>query len=444
MASNYTVAGPLDSAYFGSGRFAFGVSVRALFLGALAYGLVEMLTVHRYASVFVLAGLTCVIVFDLARHADKADRILSRFVGALAAGEIELPASPLGGLSGLARLNQAMRGFHLNMAQVRLRQQAEADYLRTLMDTVSAALVVSENGGITRLNRAAHKLSDQKALSPEVVGRLTELSPGERDVIRLGNGQRVLASAAQFFTADRATILLSLQNIESELDAAEIKAWQDLARILAHEMMNSLTPIASLAQSLRPLLAEDAPNARPDILDAVNVIHQRSVGLMGFVERYRAVAELPRPMLREVRLGEIFNTMERLLAPTLNSHNIAYSLTVAPEDLTVMADSQLLEQALINILRNAIEAVATSPYPRIDVACRPDHDHVAIIIEDNGQGIGNDKIEHIFVPFYTAKPGGSGIGLSLARQILTAHGGQIEARQNTTAGMTFRLTLPIT
>jgi signal transduction histidine kinase len=163
---------------------------------------------------------------------------------------------------------------------------------------------------------------------------------------------------------------------------------------------------------------------------------------MSFVERYRRVADLPRPVLRRVEVRNVFGGIDRLYASTFAEKGIRYSRSIEPPDLAISADPELLEQALINVLRNAIEAVAATDSPGIDVSCRQDADHMVIEIVDNGRGADEDAVDRLFVPFFTTKPGGSGIGLSLVRQIVLAHGGQIEAVPNATRGMTFRLNLP--
>jgi nitrogen fixation/metabolism regulation signal transduction histidine kinase len=434
----------LSPAPIDSGRFALGVTVRAFLLAALACGLFYTAAVRpALMSTLVLAGLALLVVLDLARYADKADRVLSRFIASLAVADPEIPAPREGGMNGLRRLSDAIRRFTADVADARGRQQREIEYLRSLIDTVPAAIYVLEPDlRIAPLNRAAHKLSDRAAVGPDIVGKLAALRPGMRTVVRLGTGQRVQASAAQFSSAGAIKTLLSLQNIENELDAAEIKAWQDLVRILSHEMMNSLTPIASLAHSIRPLFDTPAPGISADIVTAIDVITERSLGLMSFVERYRRVADLPRPVLRRVEVRNVFGGIDRLYASTFAEKGIRYSRSIEPPDLAISADPELLEQALINVLRNAIEAVAATDSPGIDVSCRQDADHMVIEIVDNGRGADEDAVDRLFVPFFTTKPGGSGIGLSLVRQIVLAHGGQIEAVPNATRGMTFRLNLP--
>jgi two-component system nitrogen regulation sensor histidine kinase NtrY len=344
----------------------------------------------------------------------------------------------------------------LNAARAeRLRQ---LEFLQTLLDTVTAALfVIAPDGTLTLINRAARQLTGAPVSRFEAVPlfgaslsrQLQGLAPGGREIVTLADGQRMLASAARFAAPDHGPRrLISLQRIAGELDAVELKAWQDMANVLAHEMMNSLTPIASLSESLEELLrSAPAGSARSDIVNeeaavAVEVIKRRSRGLMDFVARYRAIAELPAPRPQPVRMDRFLSDIDRLLAPTFAGQRIACRVAIEPPDSAVAADPQLLEQAVINLLRNAADAVTGMAEARIEISCRVQEAMVFIEFADNGCGVPQVHRDQVFVPFFTTKAGGSGIGLNLARQIALAHGGQLLYRANEPAGSVFTLSLP--
>jgi two-component system, NtrC family, nitrogen regulation sensor histidine kinase NtrY len=179
-----------------------------------------------------------------------------------------------------------------------------------------------------------------------------------------------------------------------------------------------------------------------DIADAIDAIARRSAGLLSFVGRYRRLAELPPPMLRPVRVADLVQRMDQLMSITLSEKGIEYVSRIEPPELTVHADSDLLEQVLVNLLLNAIEACSGIEEPRIEVSCHLAEDTVVIRVADSGCGLDPTRIERIFVPLFTTKPGGSGIGLSLARQIAHAHGGKLEAAMNAPRGAVFTLELP--
>jgi signal transduction histidine kinase len=179
-----------------------------------------------------------------------------------------------------------------------------------------------------------------------------------------------------------------------------------------------------------------------DVADAVDVIARRSAGLMSFVERYRTMAELPPPALELLPVEDFIHHIDQLMRPTLESRGVAYSSSVEPPGLTVRADGGLLEQALINLLHNAMEALSAAADPRIELRCQIRDEDCVISVSDNGKGLESGSLEHIFVPFFTTQPGGTGIGLSLARQIAHAHHGRLEAASNEPRGAVFTLSIP--
>jgi two-component system, NtrC family, nitrogen regulation sensor histidine kinase NtrY len=433
--------------------FAVGIGIRASLVGVIAFATLELTATQRlYATAIVLIGIAALILVDLARYVSKGDRMVARFVEALAAGELDHPARGAGGFN---RARGAIERAIATLDAARIQPQQQIDHLQTLIDTVPVAIVtLDDNGMVSLANHAARRLAGRAINKVEHLGEmgaaaargLEQLAPGQRRLVRLSNGQRVLASAARFSAAGRRLRVFSLQNIESELDAVELQAWQDLLRVLAHEMMNSLTPISSLAESVRPLLnaaMSAAPDSRlGDVADAVDVIARRSTGLLSFVERYRKMAELPPPSPESLQLDAFVSRIDQLMKPTLDSRGILYTSSVEPPGLTIRADGNLLEQALINLLHNAMDALSGTAHPRIELRCRSFEDTCTISVCDNGKGLDSASLERIFIPFFTTKPGGSGIGLSLARQIAHAHHGQLEASANGSQGAIFTLSIP--
>jgi two-component system nitrogen regulation sensor histidine kinase NtrY len=432
--------------------FAVGIGIRASLVGAAVFAILELLATQRfYATATVLSGIAALILTDLARYVSRGDRMLERFVEGLAAGELE---HPVRSASGFSRSRSAIERAIATLNAARFQPQQQINHLQTLIDTVPVAIVtLDEDGKVTPANHAARRLAGRAIdrlehlaeLGTAAAEHLSRLPPGQRCVLRFENGRRVLASAARFSAAGRQLRVFSLQTIESELDAAELQAWQDLLRVLAHEMMNSLTPISSLADSVRPLLDEAmlAQHARlRDVAAAVDVIARRSSGLMSFVERYRRMAELPPPSLESLSVQELVRRIDQLMCATFDARGIDYSSSVDPPNLTLRADGNLLEQALINLLHNAMDALSCVDHPKVELRCWLRDEHCAISVCDNGKGVDSASVDRIFVPFFTTKPGGSGIGLSLARQIAHAHHGQLEAAANKPRGAIFTLSIP--
>jgi nitrogen fixation/metabolism regulation signal transduction histidine kinase len=280
-------------------------------------------------------------------------------------------------------------------------------------------------------------------LGPATVQRLLELPAGAREIVRLADQRAMLAQVSGFTTAEGARRLIALQSVSGDLDAVEVKAWQDLARVLAHEMMNSLTPICSLSESIAARLAEPHGGAvEADVIEAAEVIARRSHGLMHFVEHYRRLTDAPGAVKVRTQMTEFVRRLDLLAATMIGDDPIAYSSTVQPAWLTVDADPDLLEQAVINLLKNAVDAVRGRPAAKVRLTCTLEEDHVTVAVADNGPGLPTDDPERPFVPFFTTKPGGSGIGLTVARQIALGHGGRLEHHAASPHGAVLQLILP--
>lgn len=428
--------------------FVIAVLWRALLLSALLAALLHLIWHTQYYATSIVTALCAAgLTTDLARLASRESRAAERFLDALSADALETPVQRSAIPDSLrAAYDRTLEGLR----HKRRQQQQQNGYLQALLDTVPAGLLVLRKGdGVEPINRAARRLLGESAGRPstlETLGQsansqLAALAPGAHRIIQMPNGQRLLASAAQFAVPTLPSQrLICLQRLAGDLDAVELTAWDDMARVLAHEMMNSLTPIASLSQSLDGLLRSGG--GKEEIAAALETITRRSLGLLRFVERYRQVADLPAPRLQALSLESLLDNVDRLLRPSLASRGVSLATTISPVGLQARADPDLLEQALINLVRNAADAAEAGPQPLISIECRQNLDFCTIDVRDNGLGLTADQREQIFVPFFTTKPGGSGIGLSLARRIAQAHGGRITVLDNEPRGSIFRISLP--
>lgn len=415
-------------------RLGRAVGIRVALFSALTAVIVQLLaTTHLYATATILFVLCALIAHDLRGLMARAQQDMRRVA------ESRTAASPFD-------------------ERERRQREQRLQYSEALLDTVGAALfVVHEDGSSLPANRQARRLAGHSisnlheiaALGSATAELLSAMQPGARHVTRLADGQPIYVSAAEFRAGESRHRLLSLQRIAGELDAVEFKAWQDVARVLTHEMMNSLTPIASLSESLEHLLRDARRNGAEEatsgeLSGALEAIKRRSHGLMNFVERYRAVAELPEPDLQPVDLEQLFVGIDRLMSTTLRESGVSYRRRTESAVPSILADADLLEQAIINLIRNAAEAARDVETPFVTVECEVREDELAIVVGDNGPGLNEQQREQIFVPFYSTKSGGSGIGLSLARQVAFAHRGRIEVEANHPSGAVFSLVLPKT
>jgi nitrogen fixation/metabolism regulation signal transduction histidine kinase len=426
--------------------FALGVALRAAAIGLLILG-VAVAALHGFAATAVVLGVLAILaVLELARRATAADRTLAQFVEGMTAEGYERPAVQPGFDRFAASIEQALA----RLAALRAERQRRIDHLEALVDNVAAALLVLDAGGqVVSANRAArHLLGAAPGPLPavasfgrEAVAQLLALPPGAGEIVRLADGRPMLALAGLFTAQGRTLRLVSLQALSGDLDAVEIKAWQDLTRVLAHEMMNSLTPICSLSESLAQAVRDG--RAEPaTIAETVEVVARRAGGLMSFVERYRRLADLPRAERTRLAAGALVHSLDGLMAPLMAEAGIDYRSLVRPRGLRLRADSDLLEQALINLLKNALEAVRGREGAAVRLGVAVAEGHVTLTVEDNGPGLPAGDPERAFVPFFSTKPGGSGVGLTLARQIAVAHGGRLEHAERPGGGAVFRLWIP--
>jgi nitrogen fixation/metabolism regulation signal transduction histidine kinase len=395
----------------------------------------------------MLTVLAALAASDAVRLAGRRERVLRGFAEALMSGAVERPAN----VNAADRnISEAVELAAERIEHERAKLRSESDRLAALVDTVSAALYVLDPDGTIRFsNRAAHRLlpqpsrrfSEMSAVGLELGRKLEVLAPGAREMAKLADGRSVLAGSAIFTGPEGEPLrLVSLQTLVGELDPIEIKAWQDLSRVLAHEMMNSLAPIVSLTESLEEMLARPEGMDRTQIARAIETIGRRSAGLMRFVERYRRMAEVPPAELAPIDLGDFVSDIVALVGAGFEFRGIRLKTHVEPQELTVEGDVELLSQAVLNLLKNAAEASAGCATPHVTLSCLSATEGVAISVEDIGHGVPQDT-DLLFLPFYTTRPENDGIGLSIVRQVALAHRGTIRV-ERMQPGARFTLLLP--
>lgn len=423
--------------------FAAGLGLRALVVGGLGF-LALWLALSRgyFASALVVAGLAALFVADIVRQVAAADRLLSRFIDGLTVEGDERPAARV---AGMPQLDAAIAQALDRVGRARSERQRRIDYLETLADTVAAALlVIDKDGKVEAANHAARRLLPSLArlsdLGEDAARRLEAARLGSGQVVRLKDGRAMFALVTGFAAREGGRKrLVSLQRVAGDLDAVELRAWSDLVRVLSHEIMNSLTPICSLAESSRALISDKGGEAA----EALEVIGRRSAGLMTFVERYREVFDVPTPERRPMALGDLVARTGALMTSQMAEAGVGYESRCEDRAALVEADPALMDQAIINLLKNALEAVRGREGGGVTLSARLEDDAGVIDIADNGPGLPPEDVETVFIPFFTRKAQGSGVGLSVARQIVLAHGGAIEYLPAPGGGALFRVRLPL-
>lgn len=444
-------------------RFAARLALRLAGLFALLTALAVVLAATDFVAVAVILAVLVVAQTMFVIHfVNRTNGELSRFFAAVRYDDFSQSFSieRLGG--SFAELESALEQVMERFRDTRSEREVQRRYLETLVDHVPVAIIaVREDGHVSLLNNAArrllessgeHTLDDLERFGADFQRDIANARPGERTLTRIeldGVQRHLVISTTQITTASGAERLITLQDIQSELDTTELASWQDMVRVLSHEIGNSITPVASLARTADEMVVDlraklDDPEAAvelvSDIHDAVDTIARRSEGLMRFVSSYRQLTRMPPPQKREVFLDDYFSRLETLLSSEWKERGVTLHLGAPARGLTIDADESLLDQAIINIARNAADAASASDQPQVWIDARlSERGRPMIEIADNGDGLDEELAEKIFRPFFTTKAHGSGIGLPLARQVMAMHRGSLSARSRPGGGAVFQL-----
>jgi two-component system, NtrC family, nitrogen regulation sensor histidine kinase NtrY len=442
-----------------SDRFHAGMAIRVALILSTALLLSYVATrTDWYVSMGLLGlavlGETAILI----RFATRWSREVTRFLDAVAYDDVSASFAGLSGDTAFGELGLAMDRVIAKLRLGRAEREEQAQYFKTLVNHVPVGLIAVEKGGkVSLLNFAARRLfegscartSDFLRYGEAFAAGLENLKAGEGQILRMERktgAVQLKAVATDLTLAGRQRRLVSLQNIESELTAHELAAWQTVIRVMAHEVMNSLTPVTSLAatalglvnQAAEDLTEDDKRKALlTDAGEALETMTRRSEGLLHFVQNHRRLTKRMVANSERLKLERVFARLKRLLAADLDTRGVTLFTSVEPATLELDADPELLDQALINLMRNAIEALRDTMEGKIELAASRDLDGRTVIkVIDNGIGIPPDQREKVFVPFFTTKRQGSGVGLTLARQIMTVHGGMVVLSETAGGGTT--------
>jgi nitrogen fixation/metabolism regulation signal transduction histidine kinase len=333
-----------------------------------------------------------------------------------------------------AELKESFNRVLQRFQDARAERDVQAGYLETVVRHVPVPFIAARSDGtLSLVNNPARRLTgltgfshiDQLAdVDPTLPDKMRRLESGSQQLLQArlrGVPAELRVSVSEIRLEGDMERLYSIENLSGELTARESAAWRNLIRVLTHEIMNTLTPVTSLAQTTAGMLHEES--AHPDIEEAIKTIARRAEGLTNFVLRYRELLQVPQPNPAEISIAGLLNSAVTLMSA--DNPSVTFDVDVSPKTLQVHADAALLDQVLVNVIRNALDAVAGCDDARIALTASLDYGRVVIRIRDNGDGIAADTLDQVFVPFFTTKREGSGIGLSLCRQIMTAHGGEI-------------------
>ncbi|TGE23493.1 sensor histidine kinase [Hymenobacter metallicola] len=449
-----------------SKRLELGIALRL-------FGLLALLCAGLYAQqqqaygLLVSAGALLVFaVWELARYVTRNHRALADYLLAVQYRDFAQHYNEEHADLSLRPLYKAFNQLNATFRQLSAERAAQFTYLQTVLQLIDTGIISYDAvGQVEWLNEAFKQtlelpyLKNIQALQkrlPVLYEAIRQLPPGAPPVVvKLVVGTKtmqLLLSATRFRLPGGEFTLVAFKNVSDTLDETETAAWQKLLRVMTHELMNSVAPIASLADSLRRHLqheldqpprtvpASSDPGLLADVAEGISIIQHRSEGLLRFAQVYRDLSTVSAPVLATVSVQELFANLCGLMAPQLRQAGIDLQTSVQPPGLQLQADSQLLEQVLINLLLNAMYAVQECAQPSIHLrALLSESGRVLIEVADTGRGIAPEVLDSIFIPFFTTRRDGSGIGLTLAKQIMHLHHGSIKVQSAEGQGAVFRL-----
>jgi nitrogen fixation/metabolism regulation signal transduction histidine kinase len=437
-------------------KFEFGLAWRTiLFIAAVLLVIKAAETPGLRAGVVVALLVAVAALASLWNFIRRTNFLVSRFIESVRFEDYSQRFSdPSGG--GFDVLGETLDHALKTLQARHAKESAETRYLSGIVDDAPSALLsVDEDGRVEILNKAARQLfarqplnrvSDLEELGPELAAA-ARLPPGTRKITRMvldGVPQKAIFASAQVARLDKPVTIMSILPVQSELGALEVAAQADLVRVLTHEIMNSLTPVTSLARTGADLVASAARKdyALADAKTATETVARRAEGILRFVESYREFAQAPEVHRRPFRAKAWADEIMRLALANATEREIDARVEVTPKSLSVDGDAELLSQAVLNLLRNSVRAVADVESPIVALSlAREATGHCRIEVRDNGAGIPEDRREDIFLPFYTTHKGGSGVGLSFSKQVALAHGGSICALTAPEGGANIRLVI---
>jgi len=449
--------------FMGRNRFYINIVIRVIFITTTCFAFIYILTQTSRPATTLFLGIIIVLqIIGLIQYVNRTNRELARFLIYLKENDTTAAFSKKNIEKTFKGLFQSFEEISQSLQKARIDKEKEHQYLKTIVEHVGTGLISFDRDGVVKLiNKSAKSLlnieniSNIKSLDRIKKGftdLLLHLKINEQKLITLSINNEILQLSL------RSTILkiegnplyiVALHNIRNELDERELESWQKLIRVLRHEIMNSITPITTLTTAIKRCFktgnrvkpfSEINEEIIEDALASTDVIEERSRGLIEFVEKYKSLSGLPELKLENIRLLDLFYQIKILFHDEITSRKIKLEMEVIPENLRIMADKKLLEQVVINLIKNAIQSIDKKGI--ISINAKKIQDKYSIQVIDNGPGITREKLENIFIPFYSTREGGSGIGLNISQQIIRKHQGNIHVFSDPHKETIFTITLP--
>lgn len=442
-------------------RFTAWLVLRALLivLTATLIGIVwteEGLFFNRVILALIFTGQLVEFIY----YINRTNRELARLLSAVEYADytISFDGKKMGGT--FSELAASLTGVALKLRDVKIEKEGQYLFLQKLVEQMDIGVIALQGQEVVLINPAAQELLGANGMrnwklieeiNPTFSGTVNDLGNSGRRLMEFTTGTESRTMIVKVGTISILGVnhrIITIQDINSEVEQKEIEAWHKLINILTHEIMNSITPVSSLTETMQTILrhrdgtqktvAELTPENIQDLLMSLATIHRRSEALQLFVESYRKITRVPRPSKAQVNMRELVAGIGRLMNPQLSGAHIDLKIDIDPL-LILWIDATLIEQVLINLLTNSIHALQDRIDKCLTISSKDNGTQVIIEVRDNGRGIPENEIRQIFIPFFTTREDGSGIGLSLSRQIMASHGGAIRVKSELGIGTSFFL-----
>jgi len=427
------------------------IVLRVLLITALALAAGYAVSLGKIFLAVVFLVMEIPVLFNLVRYLNNVNSKMNYFLESIQNHDSTLhfqtnvPEKPI------KELYESLNKVNEQIQQLKIENRQREQYFQTLLEHVATGIVTYNTSGfVVHANSAAKNLlgievlthiSQLERISRNLYQAVKLINPFEHKLVSLISERGSIdlsLKATPFKTSGDELILLSVQDIRNELDEKELDSWMKLIRVLMKQTINSIDPITSLSERLSNYFTIDGRQVLPSELDqktiqstirGLNVIKEQGNGLILFVESYRRLTRLPKPDKKVFQLMELLERIKVLFYSLENSQKIKLKFTIEPIGLDVFADENLISQVLLNLMKNALEAMSNQSEGIIQISAKyAANNRPEILISDNGPGIPEEILEQIFVPFFTTRENGSGIGLSLSRQIMRLHGGTLQVR----------------
>lgn len=433
--------------------------IRVVLLFAVLLAAALFLAQSYYVYMGLLMPVIFIQLYDIYKILKKAQDEVQEFVESIHYRDFSRYFNVKQAPDELKTLREGFNEINTTFKVISKEKEMQYQYLQKILELVDTGIISYETqtGVLNWMNDAFKKMMEIPYLKtihslekrdPELYQSVISIRPGETKVITITKENRrikILLAATMFQTEDKTNKVIACQNINEALDETESRAWQKLLSVMTHEIMNSVAPISSLAGTLKNRLMQAASldefgsSERDDLELGLETIKRRSEGLLKFAETYRNLNKIARPNLKKVYVRDLFENLHTLMQPTLEQKKIELEIVLKDTGMMIDADVNLVEQVLINLVINALEAVKEKENPRIVLSAMQDNNKNLIKVADNGSGISADMLDKIFIPFFSTKKRGSGIGLSLCKQIMLLHKGSIQIQSIEGEGTAFIL-----